>query len=115
MKIAYLYLILTVVLTVSSQLLLKHGTKYIFLKKKLFIKSLFRFDILIALLLIIMTPFLYIVALSKINLSTAFIFMGLNYPLVTLGSGIFLKEKISSNQILAVVIIFIGFALFNLK
>ena len=104
-----------VTLTVSAQLLIKKKSQFI--KTNLgfigFIKSIINRYIISAAFFVFLAPFFYIIALSRIDLSIAFVFTGLNYPLVTLGSNIFLKENINKNHILGILLISIGFFIFN--
>jgi len=110
----YFFLILSVVFIVISQLLLKSSVEKVNFKDGImpFLKSLLKIKILISIVLILFVPFLYIIALKKINLSTAYIFTGLNYPLIIIGAKIFLKEKINQYQIIGIILIFFGFLIF---
>lgn len=115
MEIEYIFLSCMVVLTVAAQIMIKIGSQHIVLNSGIvnFVKSTLNIHIISALMLTFIAPMFYIMAISKIYLHVAFAFTGLNYPLVTICSYVFLKEKINKNHILGILLVFIGFILFS--
>ena len=62
---------------------------------------------------VVAAPLLYARALASTGLSRAYGAMGLTYPLVVLGSALFLKEKLDRRQIAGTALIAAGFLVGN--
>lgn len=98
MRGAYKYLIVTIILVVSGQLLLKkgiHGFNFDFSNLITSFINAINPILIIALILLISSSFVYIKALSKADLSIIFPIMNsMNFLLVTIFSLILLEESI---------------------
>ena len=104
-----------VFMTVTSQILVKIGSKKITSSKgvsKLFL-SLIRPETLSAGALMLIAPFFYLIGLASVDLSTAYSFMALNYPFIALASWVVLGEKIKRSTIKGNILIVIGFLIFR--
>ena len=112
---AYIYILGTIIFTVLGQLLLKWRIPYfgilplLFLDKIAFlIKLLFDPFIFMGFLSAFIASFFWMAAMTKVNLSFAYPFMGLNFVLVFVFSIILFKEPFSLYKIMGLSLIIIG-------
>ena len=105
---------LAVVLTGISQVLLKTGSarvgngKYSVLDAYLNIPALFAYGLLV------FVTILSVIALKEIPLKTFYAVASMNFVIVAVLSWGILKEKITRNAVIAVVLISLGVIIFNL-
>jgi drug/metabolite transporter (DMT)-like permease len=113
---SYIALVGMVVFTTAGMLLMKSGTRKIVYKSgiKLFMKTVFNIPIIIAILAACVAPVFYLYALSRVKLSSAYVFTSLNYVCVFFGSCILLREKVTGLQIVGVLSIALGIIVFHL-
>ncbi len=111
----YLYILLTIVLTVYGQIaikwqMLKVGNLPEPLPEKInfLIHLLLHPWILSALLAAFMASFCWMAAMTKFDLSHAYQFMSLNFVIVLLLSGWLLNEPLSVQKVLGVTLIVFG-------
>lgn len=114
---SYVYIFISILTVVISQLLLKSGSFNIHIDKNSIVnslKSLFNLKVVIAVFLILITPLFMILALKSMDLNKAISFTALNYVFVIIGARIFLEEKINVSSYIGVVIITLGVIVYNL-
>ncbi|MFA5878752.1 MAG: hypothetical protein WC860_01105 [Candidatus Margulisiibacteriota bacterium] len=104
------YILAPILLTSTGELFLKHNINNMHLALNpgtifLIVANPF---VLLSILFIIFAGVLWIVGLSKFQLSFMYPFLTLNYVLITTGSIIYLKEKVSLYTVLAILFIMIG-------
>lgn len=108
------YAILSIVLVAVSQLIFKRGVTLIGERDwsdqgpMKYIKMLFQPHIFLGLALNGIAAALWLLALSKLELSYIFPFLSLNYLLIPVGAAIFLKESLSRYRVAGIGIICIG-------
>lgn len=73
-----------------------------------FIKTILNLKVLIGLLIYVLSAFLWLVVLSRVELSFAYPFVAIGYVLVMLISWFFLKESIPLNRWIGTALIFLG-------
>ena len=119
---ALLILIGSVFCTITGQLLLKKGVstmKEINFEMKTLLKTIYRIytnhTILGGAAVFGIGTILWLIALSKFDLSYAYPFVSIGYVFVALFSRIFLKEIISMNRWLSILLIGIGVVLVSLS
>ena len=105
-----------ILLTVSSQYLLKTSIEHIIFSDNLqtFIKSLFNKRTFSSLFLVCIVPFFVILAMTDLPLNLVFALSSLNQVLIQLVSYFLLNEKISQYRILGVATVFSGIIIFIL-
>jgi drug/metabolite transporter (DMT)-like permease len=79
-----------------------------------FVKSSLNAPLIVGGVSVLIAPVFYFYALTKVGLSIAYAFTGLNYVFVFIGSWLILKEKVSAYHFIGIVLIFLGVVLFNL-
>jgi multidrug transporter EmrE-like cation transporter len=114
--IAYITLLITILSTVVGQVLMKKGVilsgpipsdtreQIIYIIRSLFYNPY----ILGGLILAVITTISWIATISKLQLSFAYPFMSLAFPLVLVASGIFFGENISPMRWIGIMVIMIG-------
>jgi len=104
------YILTPILLTSTGEIFLKHNINSMHLaitpSTILFIVA--NPFILLSISFIILAGLLWIIGLSKFQLSFMYPFLTLNYVLITSGAIIFLKEEVSIFTILAILFIIIG-------
>lgn len=112
---SYFYIVLTIVLTVYGQIaikwqVLKAGALPEPLPEKIgfLLHLLLNPWIVSALLAAFLASFCWMAAMTKLQLSHAYPFMGLTFVLVLLGSGFFFQEPITTLKIAGVALIVLG-------
>jgi len=101
------FVLLTVLSTVASQVLFKFGVKYSG-NSVISISSLFNPYVLGGLFFSVASIASWLIALSKLNLSVAYPFMSLTFPLVLICSIFFFNEPISLMRWSGVALIMMG-------
>ena len=116
MKMGYLLLGITVLLTTGGQLLTKRGSRYLELGGSLRknFTAMINPYLMLAAMITAVTPIVYIFALKRVELTAAYAFMGLNYILVGLGGRIIFHEPLNGFQYGGMVLIFLGIIVFHL-
>lgn len=106
----FVFVFLTVISTVSSQIVFKLGVRAIESGgDSLFsISTLLNPYIFSGLLLSVISILSWLVALSKLNLSVAYPFMSLTFPLVLICSAFFLNEPVSLGRWVGISFILFG-------
>ena len=103
---------LSVILVVIAELSLKTGVKNLVFShvnlKAFFISAFSSPFVIIGFILIALSSIIWIATLSKTDLSYAYPFVSIGYVFVALFSRIFLKEIISMNRWLSILLIGIG-------
>lgn len=79
-----------------------------------FVKSFLNAPLILGGVSVLIAPVFYFYALTKVDLSIAYAFTGLNYVFVFIGSWLILKEKVSAYHFIGIFLIFLGVLLFNL-
>jgi undecaprenyl phosphate-alpha-L-ara4N flippase subunit ArnE len=79
-----------------------------------FVKSFLNAPLILGGVSVLVAPVFYFYALTKVNLSIAYGFTGLNYVFVFMGSWLILKEKVSVYHFIGIFLIFFGVLLVNL-
>ena len=112
----YMALGVTVLLTVVGQLLIKKGSAMVRLDMGWWQAglSLLNRYIVPGMLCALVAPLFYFFALTKIPLSIAFAFNGLNYVFVFIGGNYFFKERVNGIHVAGIVLIFVGVVVFNM-
>ncbi|MBI4975656.1 hypothetical protein HZC20_03180 [Candidatus Peregrinibacteria bacterium] len=119
----YVLLIMAIVLNASANILTKIGASKLGILKNLpivssTIKFLTNYYLLGGLILFALNIVFYILALSKINLSIAYpVMTSGGFLIISLFSIFYLKESLTSLQILGIILIAIGITLiaYNIK
>ncbi len=109
-----LLILLSVVCTVSGQTFQKLGMSRMGPIKKLsfsLIKVFLIPSVLVGSISLVIGSFLWLIVLSREDLSFAYPLLSVGYILVTFISAIFFKEKVSWQRWLGVFLIFLGVAL----
>ncbi len=106
----YIYMALCVLLTGAGQILLKLGSRS---KQSLLGMYMNPYTLSGYVTLFIVTIF-SVLALRGIELKTFYAFMALNYVAITLLSIFILKEALSKNRTIAIILIVFGVVVFNL-
>ncbi|MBU7005329.1 hypothetical protein [Phosphitispora fastidiosa] len=112
----YLYVFFMVLFTVAGQLLAKRGAldmNFTWSGPTSLIMIFNRYIILAGVILIV-TPVFYYLALKELELSAVFAFTGLNYVLVSLGGKAFFAEKLNKYHYMGMALIFLGLLVFPL-
>lgn len=104
-------LVSVIVLTGSSQVLLKVGANK---AKKKFIMAFINPYAFIAYCLYVLTTLLTVYALKDIPLNLFYASTSLKFILILVFSKLMLQEKVNSNKVFAVLLIFIGVMVFNM-
>ncbi len=112
----YVYILFMVLFTVAGQLLAKKGALSISFREKgrAGIKKIINKYIILAGVILIITPVFYYLALKELDLSVAYAFTGLNYVLVSIGGKAFFAEKLSKYHYVGMALIFLGLVVFPL-
>lgn len=107
---SFVFVLLTVLSTVASQVLFKYGVKDLTESGVPIysINSIFSIFILGGLFFSVLSIVSWLIALSKLNLSVAYPFMSLTFPLVLICSIYFFNEPVSMMRWLGIVLIMIG-------
>jgi multidrug transporter EmrE-like cation transporter len=113
---SYLSLAAMIVLTTSGMLLLKRGSKSVVYHSgvRTFIRTALNAPVITGVAAATLAPVFYLYALSRLNLSAAYIFTSLNYVCVFFGGWLLLREKVSALQIFGVTCIAAGIIIFHL-
>jgi len=113
--VSYFYIFLTIVLTVYGQIVikwqvLKAGSLPGLLPEKInfIVHLLFNPWIVSALFAALLASVFWMAAMTKLQLSHAYPFMGLTFVLVLLGSGVFFQEPVTTLKIVGVLLIVLG-------
>jgi drug/metabolite transporter (DMT)-like permease len=114
--ISYIYLAVSIVSTVIGQICLKKGMlkagpiPISLMEKSFFVLNLMVFNqyIVAGLILAIITTISWMLTLSKLQLSSAYPFMSLAFPLVIILSTYFFGETISLLKYVGIILIMIG-------
>ncbi len=116
MILSYAELLVMIILTSLSQILIKAGSGKIVTERGigLLIKSFLNPYLIIGTALVLVAPFLYFSALSRLDLNAAFSFNGLGYILVIILGRFVLKEKITALHIAGGLFILTGFVIWNM-
>ena len=111
----YAALLLMVVLTTAGQLLLKDGSRRITFSRGVWsgLASMANPGTLLGGATAAAGPLLYMYALSKLPLATAYGFSGLGYVGVVVGSRLVLKEHITHYHIFGSLVILAGLIIWN--
>ncbi len=111
----FYFIILTVLLNASAQLLIKKGVSLIYGKDftlKLFFESLDKVVlnpyIILGLICMTISMITHIISLSKFELSFAFPFISISYVIVFLGSFYLFDENLSLLRIFGLILIILG-------
>ncbi len=106
----YFWLMVTVLLTTSGQLLIKIGAKRIQLKSRdhSLLQRLSNAYLISGATCILGAPLCYFMALRKVDLSVAYGFMGLTFVFVMLGSSLVIGEKLHLFHIIGTLLVFFG-------
>lgn len=113
----YLYIAAMLFCTATGQLLIKKGSNSVNNNKvsanrvKLYLNKHLVSGVLITLL----APLFYFMALQFLELSTAFALSSLNYVIIMFLSALIFQEKLSREKIWGTVCIMIGVIFFNLQ
>lgn len=109
LELSYLAIIISVVLTVIGQLLVKKGSEQVkmnYYKPVQSIKLVLKNNhLLLGMGITILAPLAYFVALVNIPLSVAFSLNSINYVLVSIVGYFIWKEDLSSKKIIGLVLI----------
>ncbi len=115
-------LFIGIIIGVFAQISLKHGMHKhgkVKLTFKTFIKDVFKIYINIFVIIGMLSYFvsflLWLIVLSKLDLSYAYPIVSINFALVALSSKIFFKERVSKKRWLSIFIIIIGVILVTLS
>lgn len=115
MIMSYLYVLLTILLTVYGQIVIKWQVlKVGSLPQGTSDKILFMLQLLLnpwivsALAAAFLASFFWMAAMTKLQLSHAYPFMGLTFVVVMLASGFFFHEPITTLKVVGVVLIVLG-------
>ena len=114
---SYFYIVLTILLTVYGQIAIKWQVlKAGALPEPLPEKISFMLHLLLnpwiisALLAAFLASFFWMAAMTKLQLSHAYPFMGLTFVLILLASGFFFQEPVTTLKIVGVTLIVLGLA-----
>ena len=117
MTMSYLYVLLTILLTVYGQIVIKWQVlKVGSLPQDTSEKILFMLQLLLnpwivsALAAAFLASFFWMAASTKLQLSHAYPFMGLTFVVVMLASGFFFHEPITTLKVVGVALIVLGLA-----
>lgn len=117
MTMSYLYVLLTILLTVYGQIVIKWQVlKVGSLPQETADKILFMLQLLLnpwivsALAAAFLASFFWMAAMTKLQLSHAYPFMGLTFVVVMLASGFFFHEPITTLKVVGVALIVLGLA-----
>ncbi len=115
MTMSYLYVLLTILLTVYGQIVIKWQVlKVGSLPQETADKILFMLQLLLnpwivsALAAAFLASFFWMAAMTKLQLSHAYPFMGLTFVVVMLASGFFFHEPITTLKVVGVALIVLG-------
>ena len=111
----FYFIILTIILNASAQLLIKRGI-LVFSNQSLTLKLLytnldkiiFNSYIIFGLICMVISMITHIISLSKFELSYAFPFISISYVIVFLGSYYFFNENLSLMRIFGLFLIILG-------
>ena len=104
------YIITPILLTSCGELFLKHNINKLHLTVGFtaLLEIISKPLILLSLSLIVLGALLWLIAMSKFELSFMYPFLTLNYIFISIGSIIYLKEKVSLFTIIAILFIMLG-------
>lgn len=115
MTMSYFYVLLTILLTVYGQIVIKWQVlKVGSLPQETADKILFMLQLLLnpwivsALAAAFLASFFWMAAMTKLQLSHAYPFMGLTFVVVMLASGFFFHEPITTLKVVGVALIVLG-------
>ena len=112
MSEGYLYIVLAVIGTATGQTFIKVASSKIDefkIRKIVFCPYIYFGFGAIAII-----PFFINLAMDSLDLSLVYAFTGLHYITVPLSAKLFLKEKISKNMVIGMIVIVSGIILYNL-
>jgi multidrug transporter EmrE-like cation transporter len=107
----YLLIIISIILSSLGQLAMKNGANQIFISggaARLFIQFVSNISIVVGLLLYGISTIVWIVALSRTQLSIAYPMVSLSYIIVVIASYFIFSEPLNLQKILGLVFIMIG-------
>ena len=107
----YIYILLTVLLNASAQLVLKKGTEVAAEKSNLvnyIISNISNIYYITGFLLYGISVLLWIYVLSKVEVSFAYPFLSIGYIVTTLGGYFYFNEQLNLIKIIGILIICIG-------
>ncbi len=109
------FIFLPILLTVSGEFLLKNSLNAIELAPGLMGVVSFMTEpmILASLLLIVIGGFLWLIGMSKFELSFMYPFLSINYIVIILGSKFFLNESVSIYRFISALFIIVGLILIS--
>ena len=110
MKNILIFILLPILLTVVGEFLLKFGTADLSVADGLVSVSaiIFNGNIVFGVGLIVISALLWIVGMSKFQLSFMYPFLSLNYVMIIVGAEIILKEDVQFNRYVSILLIIIG-------
>lgn len=115
---AYLILLSSIALAAIGQLALKHGMNkvgHVKIKLKTLLKTVIKMytniSVILGTIAFGFSTILWLIVLSKLELSYAYPLVSINYVIVAFASSIFFKEKVSFKRWLSIIIICIGVVL----
>ena len=113
--IEYLFLFVSIVLSVFVQLSLKKNIVLVTIDKdlKTFLLSFSDRRLFVLIPLVIIGVFSFSASLSRLELNVAYSFTVLNHIMIMYGSYFFLQEEINKSRHLGVVVLCIGVIIFN--
>ena len=119
----YLLILITVLGTVTGQIILKYGQKTLLYPKAWNVKEIFLSGIhnltniyfIGALLFALIAALSWALVIQKLNLSFAYPFMALSYVLIVLSSALLFKETTSLFQATGIILIVMGIIFIGLK
>ena len=114
--IYHIYLLISIILTIAGQLMLKRGMcRYEHFRAADFPKLIKNRSVILGLTSYGASLVMWILALSNLELSYAYSLVSLNYFFIALASKIFFKEKISKKRWLSILTIILGVIIVSLS
>lgn len=109
MKNIFCFIFLPIIFTVVGEFLLKFGVQAVPYGEVIGILAIItNYKIIIGVCLIVFAALLWIIGMSKFQLSFMYPFLSLNYVLIIVGSEIILKENVQINRYISILLIIVG-------
>ena len=109
MKNIFCFIFLPIIFTVVGEFLLKFGVQAVPYGEAIGILAIItNYKIIIGVCLIVFAALLWIIGMSKFQLSFMYPFLSLNYVLIIVGSEIILKENVQINRYISILLIIVG-------
>ena len=109
MKNIFCFIFLPIIFTVVGEFLLKFGVLAAPYGEAIGILTIVtNYKIIIGVCLIVFAALLWIIGMSKFQLSFMYPFLSLNYVLIIVGSEIILKENVQINRYISILLIIVG-------